>query len=112
MESESLTLKSLQSHLIKWTVTSALSTFGLALLLLVGFYYKTNNRMDLTEINITTITEVQKAQTNDINIIKEKMSADNASAIALDKRLSVFEARQQEIYNVLLDMARKQSSHN
>lgn len=112
MEEEVLTLKTIQSHIIKATIkatiTSAVSACGAAILLFVGFYYNTENRLSTNETSIKSITIVQEKQSVDINVIKEKMSADNANSSNLDKRLTAIEDSQKEIYRVLIEMVQNQ----
>ena len=112
MNGESLTLKSLQTHLIKATITSAVSACIVAILLMVGFYYTTNNRVSANESDIKNIIEIQDKQGVDINLIKEKMSADNANAINFDRRLNAFEENQKETNKLLLQILQSQKRNN
>lgn len=111
-EEEVLNLKTIQSHIIKATIkatiTSAVSACGAAILLFIGFYYNTDNRLSTNETNIESLMVSQEKTAVDINVIKEKMSADNANATNLDKRLTAIEDSQKEIYRVLIEMVQNQ----
>lgn len=109
-EETSLTLKSLQSHLIKTLVACVGSSLLIVLASGFAFYYNTQNTLDKHDTQINELNmEVDKHgdlisnNSNDNNISETEMKN-------LDKRMSSIEENQKEIFNLLIEISSDQKA--
>lgn len=111
---DALTLKTLQTHLTKTTITSVVSsTVGglfLAVLLYVAFYYNTVNTLANHESKINEVIATQSVQTKDITAIKISEAEGKLNQVNLEKSLSKIEQNQKEMFELLLQVAQGQKT--
>ena len=111
---DALTLKTLQTHLTKTTITSVVSsTIGglfLAVLLYVAFYYNTVNTLANHESKINEVIATQSVQTKDITAIKISEAEGKLNQINLEKSLAKIEQNQKETIELLIELARGQKA--
>ena len=105
------TIKGLQSHILKYILTSAIAVFAVVGLASLKFYYTTNdgievikqqtdeNTKDIKNVN-TKVTDIQNSLTaNGVNTIDSKERIQS-----FDARISNIEATQTKIFEMLVDI--------
>lgn len=101
---KSLTLKDVQNHLIKTTVGSVLGATFAAIVVLMAFYYNTNNKLDNHELRLQSFDVRETSTENKLNNIEVNMGINNVQQTNLDKRMSNVEQKVDAIYNLLVKM--------
>lgn len=105
------TIKGLQSHILKYILTSAIGILAFVVLASLKFYYTTNNGIevikqqtdentkDIKSVNVK-VTDIQNSLTaNGVNTIDSKERIQS-----FDQRISNIEATQTKIFEMLVDI--------
>jgi len=102
--SESLSLKQLQSHVIKTIVGSVVTSLLVALITGFSFYYKTNASIDKLNEGQVEMKKTIEVHTEQINKNNLGMGMTSVQQIAFEKRLNNIEEGQKEIIRVLMQI--------
>jgi predicted PurR-regulated permease PerM len=101
---EALSLKQLQSHVIKTIVGSVITSLLVALITGFSFYFKTNAAIDKLNDNQTEMKKTIEAHTEQINKTNTGMGMSEVQQEAFEKRLTNIEEGQKEIMKLLIEL--------
>ena len=102
--SEILTIKDVQSHVIKAIVGSAITSLFIAIVTGIAFYYGTNAAIDRLNEKQDDMNKTIVAHTDQINKATNGMGMTEVQQANFDKRLNSIEQNQKEIYNILIQI--------
>lgn len=101
---ETLTLKDMQSHVIKTIIGSVITSLVAALVTGFAFYYKTTASIDRLNENQTDMKTTIEKHTEQINNTNTGMGMTVVQQQAFEKRLVNIEESQKEILKVLIEI--------
>lgn len=104
MSEETLNLKTLQSHLIKTVIGSAVVAIFSALISSFSFYYKTTGAIDTL---IEKQAETRKIVDTHSEILAKSITNNSVSDVQiqnLERRMTSMESTQKDILNILLEI--------
>jgi len=110
MSEEALTLKSLQSHLIKTVVGSVAGALIAGVIMGFSFYYKTSVTLDILNKEQTATREIVDKHTEQLNKNTQSSSISDFQIKNLDIRMTSIEKNQQEILKLLIEINASQKT--
>lgn len=105
---ETLTLKDLQTHIVKAIVGSFVTSLLVTAIAFVTWYYKTNTSIDILNKTTSKLTEVVDKHTEQINNTNMGMGMNSVQQVAFEKRLNGIEDSQKEIVRLLIEIKKSQ----
>lgn len=106
--SETLTLKDMQSHVVKTVIGSVVTSAIIAIGTGVIFYFRTNAAIDRLNENQGEMKKTLDSHTEQINKTNTGMGMNEVQSKAFDKRLTGIEESQKQILQVLIEIKNKQ----
>jgi prefoldin subunit 5 len=108
MSGEVLTIKDMQSHVVKTIIGSVLTSAILAIGTGVIFYFKTNSAIDRLNENQNDMKTTVEKHTEQINKTNTDFGMTGVQQQAFERRLTGIEESQKQILNVLIEIKNKQ----
>jgi hypothetical protein len=102
--SEILTIKDVQSHVIKAIVGSAITSLFIAIVTGIAFYYGTNAAIARLNENQSDMKKTIEIHTDLINKATNGMGMTEVQQQNFEKRLNSIEQNHKEIYNILIQI--------
>lgn len=110
MSEETITLKSLQSHLIKTVVGSVVAALVTGVIMGFSFYYKTSATLDVLTKEQTETREIVDKHTEQLNKNIQSSSVSDVQIKNLETRMSSMEKTQQDMLRILIEINASQKT--
>lgn len=110
MSEDNLTLKSLQSHLIKTVIGSVVAALVTAVIMGFSFYYKTSSSLEVLTKEQTETRELVNKHTEQLNKNTQSSSVSDVQIKNLEARFSSMEKTQQDMLKILIEINASQKT--